>query len=538
MAPARAVPRRGRLALLLVVALLVLGLTAASRASANGLVWRDCGDGFQCSTFAVPRDYAQPKGPALNLAVVRLPAQDKSRRIGSLFVNFGGPGGDVVDTIKAVGKDLFGTLNQRFDIVGFDPRGVGQSDGAIDCKVNQETQGLYAQPFFTPENLDVNLLVSRSRALVAACVRNNADILPYASTASAARDMDALRAAVGDAKLSYLGFSWGSFLGSTYASLFPGRYRALVLDGAVDADQYINRPSEGLREQSQGFEREQGRFMQACARDQTACLGFGGADPWDEYDQLVDRANATPIPAGGDDPRPVDGDDINFATAGLLYAKQLWPLLAQALAQADAGDATLMRALVDSVYGRLPDGTFDPGADRYFTLGAIEQRYPSDIGTFLDAGRQAWGLFDHAYWNTGYPELPYGLWPVHAKGVYSGPFRAAASSPTVLVVSNTYDPATPYRGAKRLVAQLGNARLLTMRGDGHTAYGGNSACIDAAVDAYFTTQALPAVGTSCKQEVPFVQPQPAARSRVAAAAARSNRSLPRISSVVAAATGR
>src|SRR5690349_8938362 len=122
MVRARAVPRRGRLSLLLVAAFLVLALAAASRASANGLVWSDCGDGFQCATFTVPRDYAQPKGPTLKLAVVRLPAQDKSRRIGSLFVNFGGPGGDAVDTIKAVGKDLFGTLNQRFDIVGFDPR--------------------------------------------------------------------------------------------------------------------------------------------------------------------------------------------------------------------------------------------------------------------------------------------------------------------------------------------------------------------------------------------------------------------------------
>jgi pimeloyl-ACP methyl ester carboxylesterase len=472
------------------------------------LNWTDCGDGFQCATAALPRDYARPRGATLNVAVTRLPALNTEQRIGSLFVNFGGPGGTAVAALHAFGKDLFMTLNERFDIVGFDPRGTGETEGAIDCHVDQEKLGLYAQPFTTPQNL--NGYVARARAYVDACVRDNAAILPYVSTASVAHDMDALRAAMGESKLSYLGFSYGTFLGATYASLFPANYRGLVLDGAIDADQYINRPTDNLRLQSAGFERAFDRFFEACAGNQTACLGFGGTDPHLAFDNLVARANASPLPATGADPRPVDGEDIIWTVFNLLYAKQQWPRIAQALASAEAGDGTMVRALADNSYGRLDDGTYDPGLDRYFALSGAEQRYTSDVSVFLHAGYTSWGMFDHAWWNTGYSELPFGLLPIQARGVFHGPFRASMSSPTVLVVATTYDPATPYRGSVGLVDDLKNARLLTMQGDGHTAYGGNSACIDAAVDAYLNEGTVPPVGTACKQEVPFEQIAPQA----------------------------
>jgi len=467
------------------------------------LNWADCADGFQCATAALPRDYARPRGAKLNVAVTRLPARNAEQRIGSLFVNFGGPGGAAVAALHNFGKDLFATLNERFDIVGVDPRGAGETEGAIDCHVDQEKLGLYAQPFTTPQNL--NGYIARARAYAEACVRDNAAILPYVSTASVARDMDAIRAAMGESKLSYLGFSYGTFLGATYASLFPANYRGLVLDGAIDADQYMNRPTDNLRLQSAGFERAFDRFFEACAGNQTACLGFGGSDPHVAYDNLVAQANASPLPATGTDPRPVDGEDINWAVFNLLYAKQQWPLVAQMLSSAQAGDGTLVRAIADSGYGRLDDGTYDPGLDRYFALSGAEQRYTSDVSVFLQAGYASWGMFDHAWWNTGYSELPFGLLSVRARGVFHGPFRASTSAPTVLVVATTYDPATPYRGSVGLVDQLKNARLLTMQGDGHTAYGGNSACIDTAVDAYLNAGTVPPAGTTCKQDVPFQQ---------------------------------
>jgi hypothetical protein len=199
----------------------------------------------------------------------------------------------------------------------------------------------------------------------------------------------------------------------------------------------------------------------------------------------------------------VTGDDVRAAVVQAVYAKQLWPLLALALDLAQAGDGVGIRTIADFFYGRLPDGAYDPFSDRFFTISAVEQQYPRDVNTFLDAGAQSWAMFDHAWWNAGYGELAWGLYPVQAKGIYTGPFRTATDSPTILVVGTTYDPATPYRGAKRLVAELGQARLLTMRGDGHTAYGMGSPCIDDAVDAYLLDATLPAAGTVCRQQVLF-----------------------------------
>jgi pimeloyl-ACP methyl ester carboxylesterase len=329
-----------------------------------------------------------------------------------------------------------------------------------------------------------------------------------------ARDIDLLRQALGEKKIAYFGFSYGTVLGATYASLFPRNYSRMVLDGPVDATDYMNDPLATLSSQSGGFERAFGRFFQACARDQVNCLGFGGDDPWDAFDQLVDRANQSPIPAGGRDPRPVDGDDIIFGAASELYAKQFWPELAQALSEAaNNNDATLLRQLADGFYGRNDDGTFGPGNDRYFTIGAAEQQYPRNTDVYFSAGKRSWSEHEHTFWNNGYVELNYGLWPYRDKDAYLGPFHIPNSAVTPLVVGTTYDPATPYRGAKNLVRDLGNARLLTMRGDGHTAYAGNSPdCIDPAVEAYINDGTLPAPGTSCKQEVPFVQPQQTAQA--------------------------
>jgi len=508
--------RRGFGRALVLFCLICAPLLAAAptgSAKAPSIDWQPCqdADGFDCAAVAVPRDYRHPSGRTLDLAVTRLPATGD--RIGSLFVNYGGPGADAVATTKAIGAELFASLNDRFDIVAFDPRGTGESEDPIDCHANQETLGVYRQRFPTPENLDVGDWVGVNERYIHRCLRLNPKILPYVSTANAARDMDLLRGAVGDRKLSYLGFSYGTFLGATYASMFPNRYRALVLDGALDADKYINRPLLALREQSSGFERALDRFFQACAVNQVACSGFGGDDPHAAFDDLVERLQADPQPASATDPRLVDGDDVLSGTLIDIYAKQLWPYLASALAAAEAGDYAPIRGEADLSYGRNPDGTYDPGLDRYFAIGALEQRYPPDVSTYIEAGEHSWALFDHFWWNSGYVELPWGLWPVKPRGVFYGPFHAKGSAPATLVVGTTYDPATPYRGAKRLVAELGNARLLTMRGDGHTAYGGNSPCIDSAVDAYLEDGTLPDQGTVCRQEVPFEPlPQPQAQT--------------------------
>lgn len=480
------------------------------------LDWQPCGQAANvtCTKVKVPRDYDRPRAATFQLFVAKSPATDQAHRIGSLFVNFGGPGGSAADSFEALGAALLPGLNARFDIIAMDPRGVGQSQPSIDCKADQQTEGIYAQPFTTPDDLDVRALTAKDSRYVSRCLTLNHGVLPYVSTASVARDVDLIRRALGERQITYFGFSYGTFLGSTYASLFPGNYRAMVLDGPVDADAYVNDPLRNLSAQSTAFERALGRFLQACASDQAACRGFGGADPSGAYDQLLDRLDATPLTAA--DGRALDGDDARAGTLQALYSKASWPFLAQALVDLRDGDAERMQRASDRYYGRGADGSFAATTDRYFTIGALEQRYPRDVATYLRAGQRSWDEHEHFWWNNGYDELNYGLYPVRPADVFRGPFNVPRSSPTPLVVATTYDPATPYRGARNLVRELGSARLLTMRGDGHTAYGGNSACIDAAVEAYVDEGTLPPAGAQCPQDTGFSAPQAQALRALAA----------------------
>jgi pimeloyl-ACP methyl ester carboxylesterase len=493
------------LAALLACVILAPGAQAQKSPPVPTLDWKDCGDGFQCASAAVPLDYSRPTRAVYHVALIKKPATG-GKRLGSLFTNPGGPGASGVDFVRGTADSLYATLNQQYDIVGFDPRGTGSSDAALDCKANQETQGIYSIPYATPDT-DRNALLAKDRNYVRQCVQLNRPLLPYVTTGNVARDLDLLRQAVGDNKLNYLGFSYGTFLGATYAALFPNRLGRVVLDGPVDADGYINHPTKDLQAQTSAFERELDRFFQACAADQVTCQGFGGKDPHAAFDALVEKANANPIPADGftPDPRPVTGDDILNATIFNLYAKPYWAAyIAPELAAAAAGDGSGIRADSDFAFGYDPEsGTFDPGTDRYFLIGAVEQRYSHSIDKYFRLGKASYDSFDHFWFNNGYVELNYGLFPIQGNGRYGGPFRIPNGASTPLVVATTYDPATPYRGAKALVKDLGNARLLTMVGDGHTAYGGNSACIDQAVDDYLLGGTLPAAGTSCQQEVPF-----------------------------------
>jgi pimeloyl-ACP methyl ester carboxylesterase len=503
------------------VAVLVGSGTSVAGAATTGaaateppvdLPWAGCGltdvgvtAGVQCARIDVPLDYDDPAGTQVQIAMARVPATDPAQRIGSLFINFGGPGGPAVEYLQAAGAERFAMLNQRFDIVAFDPRGVGKSSPAIDCDASLQFP---ATPP-TPIDVDVDALVAGAQQYVDACLAANGSILEHVSTANVARDLDVLRAAVGDEQLTYLGYSYGTFLGATYAALFPDRYRALVLDGAVDPDQYVHDPTALSRSQSGAFEEALDRFLSACAADQAACSAFGGSDPATAYDDLLAVAAGTPIPADGYtiDPQPVTVDDVLSVTATLLYAKQAWGLLAAALAQGAAGDGSLLRAIMDQIVNpKEVDGSPDPLPDRFRAISASEREWPRDVDSYLERGAQDWADFPH--FGGAYGEIVFALWPVRDKDAYGGPFTVDPSSPTPLVIGTTYDPATPYPESLGLVAEQGNARLLTMDGDGHTAYGGNSTCIDSATEAYLIGLTLPAEGTVCAQQVPFEAPAP------------------------------
>lgn len=498
-------------ALALVTAAAAFALPAAAQAkvvpAGKPLDWQACEGvpGWECATASVPKVYGGNAGK-FNLAVTRWPAADQANKIGPLFVNYGGPGGGAVETTQN-NEGLWAAFHEKFDIVAFDPRGTGLTSQAIDCQANQQTEGVYSQPFFEPGD-DLAAYLQRIKGYFAKCTANNPGVLPYTSTANYARDMDALRRSFGAKKLNYFGFSYGTFIGQTYATLFPEHYRALVIDGVVDPDAYINHPMRHLRVQTAAFERALDRFMQACAARQDFCT-FGGDDPLLAYDKLVEQANENPIPAG--DNQPVTGDDINNVMITLLYSKFNWELGAEALNEAAEGDASFFAFLIDVLYEPDENGHYDPGNDRYLLLSA-EQKYPNDLKTYVDACEESWQSFEHFWFNAGCVELYWRAIPVKAQGAFYGPFRVPESANTILAVGTRYDPATPYREAKAAVRQLGNARLLTMNGDGHTAYQNGSPCADAAIEAYVISLTLPAPGTQCDQEV---DPFPAAQARAA-----------------------
>ncbi|MGY1679868.1 alpha/beta hydrolase [Geodermatophilus sp. SYSU D01176] len=487
------------------------------------LTWAACGTaaagtaaGVQCATADLPMDHDEPDGERIRIALARVPATDPANRIGSLFINFGGPGGPAVARLQATGAGRLAGLNQRFDIVGFDPRGVGQSAPAVDCRLDPETEGFFAQPWPTPLDVDPAALLASARAHVDACLANNGEFLAHLSTANVARDMDLLRSAVGDERLTYLGFSYGTVLGATYAALFPDRYRALVLDGALDPAEYLTDPVSLSTAQAAGFERALDRFAEDCALDQAACSGFGGTDPLLAYDRLLAAAEAAPIPAPGylEDPRPVTADDIRELTATLLYAKRAWGLLAAGLSPAATGDGSTLRALLDRiVYADRAS------KDRFLAISAGEQQWPADVDAYLERGAAEWAAFPHFWGSFAYAEIPWALWPVEDEDAFAGPFDLPEASPTPLVIGTTYDPATPYSGSVKMVEALGNARLLTMEGDGHTAYGGNSACIDSNTQAYLVGGTLPAAGTVCRQETVLQSPVPVPATAAAQALA-------------------
>ncbi|WP_448619285.1 alpha/beta hydrolase [Geodermatophilus sp. URMC 65] len=495
------------------------------------LSWAACGTtedgtaaGVECASADVPMDYDEPEGESVRIALARVPATDPANRIGSLFVNPGGPGGEFVGYLQEAGAGPFADLNARFDIVAFAPRGVAPSTPAIDCQVDPETQGPTVTPTPTPFDVDLDALIARAQSYVDACLANNGEVLAHLSTANVARDLDLLRAAVGDEQLTYLGFSYGTVIGATYASLYPDGYRALVLDSAVDADEYMNNPLSLTAEQAAGFEVALARFTEACAVDQVACSGFGGTDPYLAYDQLLAAAEARPIPADAypADPRPVTADDVRKVTIQLLYAKDLWGLLGLVLSEAANGDASFIRALLHQVF--LADTA---AGDRQFAISASEQRFPrDDLQVYLDRGAESWASFPHFGGNSGYTEIHYALWPVRDEDAFAGPFEASGSGPVPLVIGTTYDPATPYAWAERLTADLGTARLLTMEGDGHAAYGGKSTCIDSATATYLVDGVLPAAGTVCRQETVFESPVPAPTSAAAATQALNGLLLP------------
>lgn len=445
------------------------------------LAWSACDDGFQCATLTVPLDYAHPTGAVVKLPLVRLPAADPAQRIGSLVINPGGPGASGVQYALAAKSQFTPTVRARFDIVGFDPRGVGGSVPSLSCLSDAQLTEFFNTPPVPASAAEVAQIVAEDKALAAGCEAHDAALLRHISTLDEARDMDVLRAALGDAKLTYLGKSYGTFLGAKYAQLFPTHIRAMVLDGALD-------PSIGTMQQdlvqAEGFESQLHAFFSWCATQSGGCpLGTSVSGEDARLVSLEQSVRSHPLTYGG----RVLGEGLFFdGLAGSLYDPTYgWPDLRVALYDVQNGDAQVMLELSDFLTGRQPNGSYSNLQEANAAINCVDRPSPTSLSTYsADAAafaRQApdfgaaiaWGSSVCAYW-----PVP----PVEA----AAPVRAAGSPP-ILVVGNTGDPATPYVWAQALARQLAHGVLLTWTGNGHTAYEMGSTCVDDAVDAYLVS---------------------------------------------------
>ncbi|WP_242613890.1 alpha/beta hydrolase [Actinomadura roseirufa] len=454
--------------------------------------WKSCGGGFQCAKAQVPLDYAKPSGEKLGLALIRLPAQDESRRIGSLFTNPGGPGGSGVDFIRQAAGSFGTDLRKRFDIVGFDPRGVGASD-PVRCNTGPQLDRFFAADSSPDDQREVDAFAAESKGFAVNCGAKAATELPHVGTADAARDIDVLRAALGDRKLTYYGASYGTYLGAFYAEQFPANVRALVLDGAVDPKE----SSTGLLvEQAKGFETAFRAFADDCVKSGRCPLGTSTDAALAKLTSFLAETDRKPL-ANTRDTRQVTEALAVMGIATALYLKEYWPLLRQALTQAiQKSDGTLLLSLADQMVERKSDGSYSNQTDANMAVNCVDKPNPPSAQEYGKAAAEAKKVAPRFGPFVVWGGLPCVYWPVQTKK-QPAPITAKGAAP-ILVIGTLRDPATPYKWAQSLASQLSSGVLLTLDGDGHTAYLQGDPCITKATDTYLVTADPPKPGTVCR----------------------------------------
>jgi pimeloyl-ACP methyl ester carboxylesterase len=468
----------------------------------------------ECATAEVPLSYRDPHGQSVEVAVGRLPALDPERRIGSLFWNPGGPGGSGrIPPVFTQG------LRERFDLVGFDPRGVGASTPITCFGTTEEAIDLLGRPF--------PITLAQEREVIAAtregterCAERGGALLEHVSTANVARDLDLLRRAVGDEQLTYVGYSYGTHLGEVYANLFPDHVRALTLDAVIDPREWVGTsdlddPSQPLTTRMDNFEGAYDAlesFLAECARDARCSFREGGADLEVKYDRLAQRLRRAPVqlvdPDSGERFTVTYQDVVNL-TLGLLYAAPLAPVLADALQDVWAatearGQGLRPRRARQAEVLREPPRR--PGFQDEEPYAGLEW-FPAVVCSETPNPRNpwVWPRFARAadrqapYFGSAwlYSVLPCATWPASDEDRYAGPWDRE-TAPLLLIGNRGGDPATPYDDAQATARLLADARLLTLDSYGHGAFLGRSACIDRAVERYLVDLVLPAEGTVCE----------------------------------------
>ncbi|MEU4065815.1 alpha/beta hydrolase [Streptomyces wedmorensis] len=451
------------------------------------------GTAWECSFLQTPLDWSAPEGETIELALIRARAKDPSRRIGSLIFNFGGPGGSGVTALPGFAGD-YETLRGRYDLVSFDPRGVGRSD-PVECATDKELDAYYALDFTPDDEAEERTLSDAQKRYATGCEKDAGPALPHVGTENAARDMDLMRQVLGDEKLHYFGISYGTELGGVYAHLFPSNVGRAVFDAVVDPDAGVE---DGALGQAKGFQLALDNFAQDCVDrgDECTLPGSTVAEIESFIIDLLAELDKQPIPGIGD--RKLTQTQATNGIAQALYSKEYWTFLEQGLDAADGGDGSILLNLSDSLNGRSETGSYSniqaanaaincvDFKERY-TLGQAKERLPQ----FREAS-PVFGDF------MGWALASCSQWPV--PGLWEHPDVSASGSAPILVVGNTGDPATPYEGARSMVDALGKGVgvELTYEGEGHGAYNSGSTCVKKAVDGYLLDGKVPASGTVCK----------------------------------------
>jgi pimeloyl-ACP methyl ester carboxylesterase len=465
--------------------------------------WGGCGQ-FQidtsdvptakCTTVSVPVDYDNPGGTQAMLAVIRVPAS--GQRIGSLLINPGGPGASAVDMVAGMASDLQGTdITRNFDLVGFDPRGVGHSTPALRCRTDAEFDAFRTEPMVDYSPAGVAHIEQLNRQLVQQCVNRMGDgFLANIGTASVARDMDAVRQALGENQINYLGYSYGTELGTAYLEKFGDHVRTMVLDGAIDPT--VGPVKENI-DQMAGFQTAFNDYAADCARSKACPLGTDPTQFVNRYRALVDPLVAKP--GRTSDPRGLSYADATTGTINALYTPQHWKYLTNGLLGLQRGtDAGDLLALADDYEGRDKNGHYDNDQDVFNAVRCVDAPTPTDAATWVSADqqiRQAAPFLSYGQFTGNAPRDLCALWPVPAT---STPHTAPRVAPgKVVVVSTTHDPATPYQAGVNLASQLG-APLITYDGTQHTTVFNGDQCVDTAVTRYFVAGTSPPMSLRCR----------------------------------------
>ena len=448
--------------------------------------WESCGEGIDCGTLKVPYDYDNPGIGQFTLRLTRHNATDEDARIGSLLVNPGGPGSEG-QFLAQMAEQIYGSeLLERFDIIGWDPRGTGESTPFIDCVDQYDSDPPVDVTPDTPA--EKQALIADAQSFVDACERNSGEILPYVSTIASATDMDTIRRALGEEKISYFGFSYGSELGATWATMFPSTVRAAVLDGAAAVNQ--SRLEDSLT-QIKGFEQTFQTFLDQCS-DDPSCAFHNNGDAAGAYDRLVREVDANPVFVTSGR-TPVTQGILETAVAQAMYDELTWNTLERALNDLQNGDGAGILQLNDDYFQRAPDGTYPNLLEAFMSIICLDDPGETSIEA-VDAHADLYKEVAPRLGPGSAHSYACALWPVRGPGRIEITGKGAGP---IIVIGTTGDPATPLAASQVTADALEKGRLVTVVANQHTGYNVNE-CVNDTVHEYLVDLVVPEEGLRCK----------------------------------------